>query len=168
MYQCYKFFGKLIQPPFPLRLTKTINPHLQLHTENDFERVQEFNVTTDLPILVNFHEHYQILESIINAAFDLLCDMRFVIVRMLTTNIRLPKVFLDPRVLLTVDVFDEISKLVKHKIPCLGVQDTLIRHRNEHGQNDINIEYYTPSNMKEKEFTKLVTVVKNFGFVTVS
>lgn len=123
-------FFKSVMNPFPLI------------SENDFSMLEEFDCSINAPVLVNYYQHYSILENLVNSAFEYLNDIKFILVELsFPGGARLPKVLLKENVLLSVCISDELRKLVEENISCLSIRDSLVRTRTENGNNDIVIDY---------------------------
>lgn len=157
-----RFHGTLKQCSFNNVFFKALMKPFPLISENDFSMMEEFDCSINAPILVNFHQHYSILENLVNSAFEYLNDIKFILVELsFPGGARLPKALLKENVLLSVYTSDELKKLIEENISCLSIRDSLVRTRNENGNNEIVIDYFFFEENKEVAINKFQKFINN-------
>ena len=73
----------------------------------------------------------------------------------------MPKALLKENVLLSVYTSDELKKLIEENISCLSIRDSLVRTRNENGNNEIVIDYFFFEENKEVAINKFQKFINN-------
>ncbi len=140
----FRFYGRLKRKPFLERYTKAVMQPFPLTSIHDYETMTEFAGTIGTPILVDFQQHYQFLEKIMDASLDCLEGLVFALIKLrVPGGGKIPKCLLQPNVLITIDFADEQKKLIQEGISHIAIQDSIIRTRTEVGLNDIQIEYFS-------------------------
>lgn len=141
MRKCYTlhYKGKLKGIPFPHKPSAALARCMPLTSDNDFEVFARLP-NSEAPILINFIEHYQILDALVLRANDTWPDDLTILIRLsMPGGMRLPKSLLAPNVLLMQDVQPEIEKLSGSVPHLLIIDDNFIRYQLEQGNNDINV-----------------------------
>lgn len=158
----FKFEGLLKENPFPMRLFRATGRNLNLSAESDFLRVTEFKINSDLPILISIEEHILLIELLIEHALEFLGDINLILLKFVSSNIRLPSTFLKENILLVLDPYDESKNLLFKKTPHLCIEDSFVHDRNKCGHNQLKINYYTNKLNKDPLFNRFKYQLKSY------
>ena len=150
----------LVSNPYPNQLTESNAMTLPLVTERDFA-IMESLPTSDVPVVINHQEHYQLLVEVIETIFS--CDSNSnVILRMqMPGGGRMPKLFLDERVLMVHNVINEESKLASESEKMIIVlDDHIIRYPLESGDNRLSIRVHNGNESADTLMSTLVELLE--------
>jgi hypothetical protein len=112
-----------------------------LEGESDFSVLSSLPVS-NVPVFVNHSEHYQLLSELIDCLFEHISDVSLLVRMQMPAGGRMPKVFLDERILMVQDVTNEETLLKKNEGPVVVLDDRIIRYPLEQGNNELCMRFY--------------------------
>lgn len=133
--------AKLTANPYPGTLKLCQARTLPLEGESDFSVLSSLPVS-QVPVFVNHSEHYQLLCELIDCLFEPLSNVTLLIRMQMPAGGRMPKAFLDERILMVQDVCSEEYLLKKNGVPLVVLDDRIIRYPLEKGNNELAIRFY--------------------------
>jgi len=135
---------------------------MPLSSESDFEVFARLP-NSQAPILINFIEHYKILDALVLRANELWPDDLTILIRLsMPGGLRLPKSLLEPNVLLMQDITPELDKLSRGAGYLLTIDDSFIRYQLEQGDNQIAISL-TSDNNDDDRFSQFISALAQFN-----
>ena len=165
MHRCYtlQYNGKLRGTPFPHKPSAALARCMPLTSDNDFEVFARLP-NSQAPILVNFIEHYQILDALVLRANEIWPNELTILVRLsMPGGMRLPKSLLASNVLLMQDVQPEIEKLSGCVSHLLVIDDDFIRYQLEQGNNDITVQLFSTQADQDANFALFLSELTQFN-----
>ncbi|WP_444922477.1 hypothetical protein ACJJID_09275 [Microbulbifer sp. CnH-101-G] len=143
MSKVIELSSRLLRNPYPQNPKLCAAQTLPLQGESDFLAISLLPVG-NIPVLLSFSEHYQLLVELLECVDHSGVEIETILLRMqMPAGGRMPKLFLQERVLMLQDVQTEELILQKAGKPYLVVEDTLVRHPLESGRNNICIRICT-------------------------
>ncbi len=133
--------AKLTANPYPDTLKLCQARTLPLKGESDFSVLSSLPVS-QVPVFVNHSEHYQLLCELTACLFEFLSDVTLLIRMQMPAGGRMPKAFLDERILMVQDVCSEENILKKNGESLVVLDDRIIRYPLEQGNNELAIRVY--------------------------
>lgn len=129
----------LVRNPYPHLPKLCAARTLPLEREVDFEAFSILPVNSS-PMMLNYAEHYRLIVELLACmkTFEPKFDA-FLLRMQMPAGGRMPKEFLDQRVLMLQDVSGEESILQREGKSYLAIEDSLPRHPLEAGDNKIRI-----------------------------
>jgi len=159
----HEFFGQLLGVPFANKPSAALARCMPLSNENDFEIFAKLPCSK-APILLNFIEHYQILNQLVSLANELWQQDITILIRIsMPGGMRLPAALLAPNVLLMQDIQPEVNKLAGKVKHLLTIDDDFIRYQLEKGNNDISVILYTLIENQQDNFSKFIAQLEQFN-----
>lgn len=144
MPNCRPFHGQFIGRPFPYGSSRANAMVLPMEQAEDYASLSRIpKPSSQAPILCSFQEKYQLLEQVVCAAFANLHPLdRCVITAMMPGGMRLPARLLQPDVFLVHHVADEVRRLLRNGCSLLVIEESIIRHPLEAGDNTLRLCWY--------------------------
>ncbi len=159
----HHFYGQLKSIPFAGKPSAALARCMPLSNENDFAVFADLPCS-DSPILINFIEHYQILEQLVTFANSLWQQELTILLRIsMPGGMRLPASLLASNVLLMQDIEPELKRLTGQVTNLLVIEDCFIRYQLEQGDNSIVISLHTLAQQQDQKFTQLVNKLAQFN-----
>lgn len=134
---------QLYANPFPQTPSLAQAMTMPLHTERDFASMASLP-TGDVPILLNHAEHYRLLDGLLQTLWQSLPELHILLRMQMPAGGRMPRSFLDERVLMLQDVADEESRRQPYQQPLLVIDDRLPRYPLEAGDNRLQLRLHGP------------------------
>ncbi|ASP37675.1 hypothetical protein CHH28_02870 [Bacterioplanes sanyensis] len=134
---------ELTANPYPHTATLAQTMTLPLVTPRDFASVAALPVG-DVAILLNHSEHYRLLEGLLHTAWQQLETLQVLMSMQMPAGGRMPRAFLDQRVLMLQCVEDEESRWPTNSVPLLVIDNALPRYPLEAGDNRLTLRLYHP------------------------
>lgn len=134
------------------RLTLVANPYpntpcmsqamvMPLVTERDFASMGALP-SGDVAILLNHEEHYRLLDGLLQLLWQATPELQILLRMQMPAGGRMPRSFLDERVLMVQDVADEESRWQPHHGALLVIDDHLPRYPLEAGDNTTRLRLH--------------------------
>jgi len=159
----HSFTGQLSSLPFTNKPSAALARCMPLTNENDFEVFANLPCS-QAPVLINFIEHYQILNELVLFANELWQDELTILMRIsMPGGMRLPASLLADNVLLMQDIKPEVEKLSGEVPHLLTIDDNFIRYQLEQGNNDISINLYSVNIDQQVIFSKFIAKLKHYN-----
>ena len=114
---------------------------MPLHTERDFASMAELP-TGDVAILLNHAEHYRLIDGLLQTCWQVLPELHMLLRMQMPAGGRMPRSFLDERVLMVQHVGDEESRWQPALGPLLVIDDHLPRYPLEAGDNRLQLRLH--------------------------
>jgi len=142
MSKVIEIFAALVRNPYPDLPKLCAARTLPLQGEVDFEAISILPVNSN-PMLLNYAEHYRLIVELLARidTFETKPDT-FLLRMQMPAGGRMPKEFLDERVLMLQDVSGEEAILQSEGKLYIAIEDTLPRHPLEAGDNKIRIRIF--------------------------
>jgi|TARA_B110000114_G_scaffold182383_1_gene221572 hypothetical protein len=159
----HAFLGHLLKIPFPNKPSAALARFMPLTNDNDY------NVFTNLPcskapVLINFIEHYQILNELVLFANELWQQELTILIRIsMPGGMRLPASLLASNVLLMQDIQPEVKKLSGEVTHLLTIDDNFIRYHLEQGNNQISINLHSVNKNQQATFSKFIAKLEHYN-----
>ncbi len=159
----HAFLGQLLSIPFTNKPSAALARCMPLANDNDFE------VFANLPcsqasVLLNFVEHYQILNELVLLANELWPDELTILIRLsMPGGMRLPASLLAHNVLLMQDIKPEIEKLSGEVTHLLTIDDNFIRYQLEQGNNEISINLHSLHSDQQVNFSTFTVKLAHYN-----
>ncbi|GAA4222757.1 hypothetical protein GGQ68_001005 [Sagittula marina] len=133
------YHSQLRHRPYPDQVISGDFNSLQLETADDFAAYRAMAQSRWAPILVSFSQKYQILDRVLAAIEAHLDDDYDVLLTTLRVPgaMRFPKRYYDDRLFLVADLAMETARQVSRGARVLVMQEGLVRHPMETGQNEL-------------------------------
>jgi len=140
---------------------------LQLETADDFAAYRAMAQADWPPILVSFSQKYKILDKVLETIETHLDDDYDVLLMTLRVPgaMRFPKRYYSDRLFLVVDLGMETKTLLDRGKRVLVVQEGLVRHPMETGQNELFVTLHNPDPDVGPRFKASVEGFAALGFV---
>ncbi|WP_299587618.1 hypothetical protein [uncultured Microbulbifer sp.] len=130
---------RLLRNPYPKQPKPCVAQILPLEGESDFLAISQLPVGKT-PVLLSFSEHYQLLVELLECVDSAGLEIDTILLRMqMPAGGRMPKQFLQDRVLMLQGVHEEELILHQQGTSYLVIEDTLIRHPLESGSNSLRL-----------------------------
>ncbi|WHI49612.1 hypothetical protein P3339_14155 [Microbulbifer sp. MLAF003] len=167
MSKLIEITATLVRNPYPDLPKLCAARTLPLHREEDFEAISILPVNSN-PMMLNFAEHYRLIVELLGCikSFEARIDTYLLRIQMPAGG-RMPKEFLDEKVLMLQDVRAEEAFLQREGKPYIAIEDTLPRHPLEAGNNKIQIRIaceQDPSDLHWNLVEGISTKLKAVGF----
>lgn len=140
---------------------------LQLETADDFAAYRAMAQADWPPILVSFSQKYQILDKVLEAIethLDADYDVLLMTLRV-PGAMRFPKRYYSDRLFLVADLAMETHVLLKKGKRVLVVQEGLVRHPMETGQNELFLTLHNAAADAGPRFTACRQDLAELGFI---
>lgn len=162
----YRFSGKLTRVPFVGKPSAALARIMPVENENDFAVFTDLPCS-DSPILLNFIEHYQILNDLVTQANVLWPQNLAILVRIsMPGGMRLPKALLADNVLLMEDVRPEVARLKDSDANLLVIEDNFIRYQLEKGDNSLSVDLFSSCEEQRDTFQQFIQPLSDWGVQT--
>jgi hypothetical protein len=140
---------------------------LQLETADDFAAYRAMAIADWPPILVSFSQKYQILDKVLETVETHLDDDYDVLLMTLRVPgaMRFPKRYYSERVFLVADLEMEKKRLLEWNKRVLVVQEGLVRHPMETGQNELFLTLHNPKSDAGSRFAACSEGLEALGFI---
>ncbi|WP_444890619.1 hypothetical protein [Microbulbifer sp. DLAB2-AA] len=149
MSKVIELSSRLLRNPYPQTPKLCAAQTLPLKGESDFLAISQLPVGTT-PVLLSFAEHYQLLVELLECLDQSGVLIEIILMRMqMPAGGRMPKVFLHERVLMLQDIQAEEYILQREGKPYLVIEDNLVRHPLEAGNNSIHIRISATENCEK-------------------
>ncbi|WP_299945145.1 hypothetical protein [uncultured Microbulbifer sp.] len=141
--------ANLLRNPYP-HLPKLCSARtLPLEHAGDFQALSSLHVNS-VPILLNYSEHYKFIVNLLKCINSCNPQFKTLLLRMqMPAGGRMPREFLHEQVLMLQDVSNEEAILTQEGKAYLVIEDTLIRHPLEAGQNTIRVRISSPDHCRD-------------------
>lgn len=133
--------ARMTQNPYPNTLKLCQARTLPLEGESDFSVMSSLPVS-NVPVFVNHTEHYQLMSELITCLLAHISDVTLLMRMQMPAGGRMPKAFLDERILMVQDVSSEEKILEKSCVTLVVFDDRIIRYPLEQGNNELCIRLY--------------------------
>lgn len=158
-----QYIGELKDIPFTHKPSAALARCMPLTSDNDFEVFARLP-NSSAPILINFIEHYQILDALVLHANELWPQELTILIRLsMPGGMRLPKSLLEPNVLLMQDIQPEIEKLSDQVPYLLTIDDSFIRYQLEQGNNQMALSFISNADDQAINFALFVRKLAQFN-----
>lgn len=159
----HEYVGHLLSVPFNNKPSAALARCMPLSNDSDFAIFTDLPCS-DAPVLINFIEHYQILNELVLLANELWPKELTILIRIsMPGGMRLPASLLANNVLLMQDIKPEIDKLAGKVSHLLTIDDNFIRYQLEQGHNQIAINLHSVSNNQQVNFSKFISKLRHFN-----
>jgi len=159
----HTYLGQLLSVPFTNKPSAALARCMPLSNDNDFAVFANLPCS-DAPVLINFIEHYQILNELVLYANELWQAELTILIRIsMPGGMRLPASLLAHNVLLMQDITPEVEKLSGTVTHLLTIDDNFIRYQLEQGHNEIAINLHSLDKNQQVNFSKFVTKLEHFN-----
>jgi hypothetical protein len=159
----HHYLGQLNNIPFANKPSAALARCMPLANESDFDVFSQLPCS-DAPILINFIEHYQILNELVNQANALWdCELTILLRISMPGGMRLPASLLADNVLLMQDVEPELKRLSSKVKHLLVIDDHFIRYQLEQGDNAIAISLFTLSAQQNTRFKQFIAKLAHYN-----
>jgi len=159
----HEYLGQLLSVPFENKPSAALARCMPLSSDNDFTVFANLPCS-DAPVLINFIEHYQILNELVLLANELWPQELTILIRIsMPGGMRLPASLLANNVLLMQDIQPEVEKLTGKVTHLLTIDDNFIRYQLEQGHNKISINLHSLANNQHVNFSKFIAKLEHFN-----
>jgi hypothetical protein len=159
----HEYVGQLFNVPFANKPSAALARCMPLSNDNDFAIFANLPCS-DAPVLINFIEHYQILNELVLFANELWPEELTILIRIsMPGGMRLPASLLANNVLLMQDIQPEVEKLTGRVTHLLTIDDNFIRYQLEQGRNQISINLSSLGKNQQVNFSKFIAKIEQFN-----
>lgn len=160
---CHAYHGELVRRPHPGKPSVALARTMPLSREEDFAVFTELP-DSDVPIYLNFTEHFGILADMVTRANQLWNNEITLLVRIsMPSGMRLPAPLLSDNVLLMQDTAPEEQKLKDSGHNVLVIHDFFARYQLDNGKNRIDIRLYSQNDDAPQLFSQFIEPLAELG-----
>ncbi len=164
MPEVHAYLGRLERSPSRGRPVLARMDPLPLRTEADFAALRRTAPRQIAPIRVGFVEKYELLAALCRAARAHLPSLDLIFVAMnMPCGLRLPADLLREDVLIWQCVEEEARRAVARGLCVLTIQDRLVRHMFEAGDNSLALTW-TAERRQDDAFERFAATLPGLGF----